>query len=243
MDFGWMKDQEDDFEERMIEMEETMNDMDHGARRYLKRKPCGAIDYMFSRKEKDGSIDFIVKSGKPATVSLFTNDDLSPPEDLSSPEDLLSVGESSPNAKRENKPKKRSTVALLTQAAIVTPKGKRVCTEGNDGATHTKAKLCGHCYRPHCHAEKYGEFLLYIAHSQFKGKYNKREEENLKIRMYTAYTILVQWDKCVELYGGNAQPIDPEELEEEMPVCLQIYRDGWLRSLKKQCENANKKQT
>ena len=245
MDPTWANQLEDGFETNMREIETKMSDMEYGCRKYLKRKACGALDYIYVLKRQNGEIDVLTKSGYPTTNPpvAFNPPNPPPPDDdnnddgdngdsglfedrgeETNEEEDVNKEEEDDEDEDEDKEANNGGLSplLLTQGAkaeppLVTPK---------------KDKFCPHCGNANCHATKYGRFLAYLSHSQYNGDFRNKKHD-LRALFFEAYITLKEWEKRVGSSKG-AGPIDASEITfENVPECMKAFCSNWLKGLKK----------
>ena len=267
MDFDWSKKMDADLKERMDEVEQSMEGMEYGVMKYLKRKANGGLNYMYAFKTKEGEIDYILKSGEPTPVmdkqvrravyaahknnETFTEDDTSEESEQESV-DLLNdpkkderkLESNKMKTKEEEEQEEKDEEDKNSKASM------NLLTQKSDVnfITPTKKRkkvpltdsmiLCGHCFNEDCHSYRYGKFLAFVTHVRYNGNFEE-EKETLKKQFKEAYHSIREWDKVQKFQQGVARPVDAEDIHEDLPECLLRFQNMWLEKLRIRFNNAN----
>ena len=258
MNFQWSKRMERKLEERMSEVEESMEDLSSGVRKYLKKKSNGGFNYMYTFKKTNGEIDYLLKCGNDrvhaavAAPNLASNnstqDQQSEKEgsgDEEGPGDEerrvekqnLKSGESDDEEEEEEEKEisQDPHQALALVPAIMSSPFAEAPTTGLRRTT-----LCPHCHclMKECHATRYGRFLSFVGLTKCNSNFSAEVDEIKTVFKQTYHTVH-EWEKVVRYHNGHAQVIKDDIMNDDLPQCVLRFRDQWLARLKTYYNTAN----
>ena len=203
---------------------------------------------MYAIKNREGEIDYILRSGVPTSSTHQAKIEAKEEE---TEEELEAKHEPAVKEKEEEEEEgeeeaKESNVNaedvlpdsnLLTQQTNVkVPTCEAFASAANPPGSDG---LCAHCFNQDdaCHALKYGKFLCFLTYTQYNGEIEE-EKEKLMEHFRTTYHAVCEWDKCVHFLNGRPYPIDAEEVSEDVPKCLHRYRELWMQKLQERSSNS-----
>ena len=260
MDIEWAKEMDKSLSTRLIqEQVDYMEKYTSGVKFHTKRKQNGATDYMYVKKSRRGDVDFLLKSvtpkGSPDSVLCAKKkgeEDSFKPFNFTLTPDSVS---SSPVSQEEPKEKKSDDeeISGIMEEEIEEYVTKRIPVKqpriphsvitpnkSSTSSSSSKKLVCPSCFAYECHAHKFGQFCSLVTMTE-REPYINHNDSRILFNFKRAYNIARQWDSVVTSPNKKARYISPDEMEEDLPDCLDRFYNLWIRKLKVPLRKSNDK--